>query len=295
MHHPGWKCCKPRVLTFDEFMSIPPCKTGKHSTIEDSPAPPADEATPEAKATPTPQPSAAPLPTPRLPKPAPAVAAQPVAESAPPLDEFESDDPDATIPANTTCRRRGCNVEFSTDGKSAPCLHHPGGPIFHEGSKGWSCCKRRVLEFDEFMNMPGCTTRERHSFTGQKKKTANGANGETAEELEQVKTVRHDMYQTGTTVTASLYLKKIDKTKSTVEFAAGGTDVVLDLKTTDGKEYKTEVPLYGTIVPEKSTFRILGTKLELTLVKASGAGWPVLRADEKDNGEIIQTGRAGRA
>ena len=152
-----------------------------------------------------------------------------------------------------------------------------------------------MLEFDEFMNMPGCTTRERHSFTGRKKKTANGANGDAAEEFEQVKTVRHDMYQTGSTVTASLYLKKIDKTKSTVEFAAGGTDVLLDLKTTDGKQYKVEVPLYGTIAPEKSTFRILGTKLELTLVKANGAGWPVLRADEKDNGEIIQTGRAGRA
>lgn len=23
-------------------------------------------------------------------------------------------------------------------------------PIFHEGSKGYTCCKRRVLEFDEY-------------------------------------------------------------------------------------------------------------------------------------------------
>ena len=23
-------------------------------------------------------------------------------------------------------------------------------PIFHEGSKGYSCCKRRVLEFEEY-------------------------------------------------------------------------------------------------------------------------------------------------
>lgn len=23
-------------------------------------------------------------------------------------------------------------------------------PIFHEGSKGYSCCKRRTLDFDEF-------------------------------------------------------------------------------------------------------------------------------------------------
>jgi hypothetical protein len=39
----------------------------------------------------------------------------------------------------------------------------------------------------------------------------------------------------------------------------------------------------------------MGTKLELTLVKADGASWPVLRADEKLTGEIIQVGKAGRA
>jgi len=25
-------------------------------------------------------------------------------------------------------------------------------PIFHEGSKGYTCCKRRVLEFDEYLS-----------------------------------------------------------------------------------------------------------------------------------------------
>ena len=38
-HDSGWNCCKPRVLTFDEFLSIPPCTTGKHSTIDDTPKP----------------------------------------------------------------------------------------------------------------------------------------------------------------------------------------------------------------------------------------------------------------
>lgn len=26
-------------------------------------------------------------------------------------------------------------------------------PIFHEGSKGYSCCKRRTLDFDEFREL----------------------------------------------------------------------------------------------------------------------------------------------
>jgi hypothetical protein len=38
----------------------------------------------------------------------------------------------------------------------------------------------------------------------------------------------------------------------------------------------------------------MGTKLEVTFVKADGASWPVLRSDEQRTGEIIQVGRAGR-
>lgn len=71
----------------------------------------------------------------------------------------------------------------------------------------------------------------------------------------------------------------------------------LDLVTGDSppKRYTAEVPLYGAIDTEKSSFKILGSKLELTLAKADGASWPVLRGDEALTGEIYQIGRAGRA
>lgn len=103
---------------------------------------------------------------------------------------------------------------------------------------------------------------------------------------------RNDYYQTATTVIASLYLKKIDKSTAIVTFHP--THVDLDLRTSDSKRYATDFPLYATIDPEKSKFRILGTKLELTLAKADGTAWPVLRADDKLTGEMIQVGRAGR-
>lgn len=32
-----------------------------------------------------------------------------------------------------------------------------GGPVFHDALKGWSCCKKRVTDFGEFLAMPGCT------------------------------------------------------------------------------------------------------------------------------------------
>ena len=90
----------------------------------------------------------------------------------------------------------------------------------------------------------------------------------------------------------SLYLKKINKDSAKVEFAA--TSIELDLPTTDNKRYKDTYQLFAPIDPEKSQFRVLGTKLELTLVKADGTSWPVLRSDDKWSGERIQIGKAGR-
>ncbi len=93
----------------------------------------------------------------------------------------------------------------------------------------------------------------------------------------------------------SFFFKKINKETAKVEFKDKA--LALDLTTTDApsKRYTAEVPLYGPIDTEKSTYKILGTKLEVNLVKADGASWPVLRGDEALTGEILQIGRAGRA
>ena len=91
----------------------------------------------------------------------------------------------------------------------------------------------------------------------------------------------------------SFFLKKIDKEKAKVDFTP--QSVVLDLPTTDKppKRWKTEIPLFASIKVEKSTHKILGTKLELTLVKADAASWPVLRSDDRVTGSIVQVGPAG--
>jgi hypothetical protein len=96
-------------------------------------------------------------------------------------------------------------------------------------------------------------------------------------------------------VIASFFLKKIDKDKAKVVFEP--QDLDLDLPTTDTpipKRYKAKVPLFGPIDTEKSTFKILGTKLEVSLFKEDGSSWPVLRSDDRLTGEILQIGRAGR-
>jgi hypothetical protein len=285
----GWKCCKPRVLTFEEFMTIEPCTEGKHSTTDLPPKVEKREADPALL-----EASNLPPPPPR----APVAAPQHVPTPPPPPPESEDDDETAEIPDGRLCRRKGCGATYkkgsSREGET--CVHHPGVPIFHEGSKGYVCCKRRVLEFDQFMKIEGCKTKNRHLFVGSGSKNAAGKGpaGSGGEEL--LETVRHDFYQTPTAVIASFFLKKIDKEAAKVDFEEQA--LVLDLPTTDApvpKRYKAQVPLYGPIDPAKSTFKILGTKLEVSLAKADGSSWPVLRSDDRLTGEILQIGRAGRA
>ena len=169
----GWKCCKPRVLTFDEFLSIPPCTTGRHSTVDDTPAPEANTAAEPEPALPTRKPIPSTNDTASLGATQPAPTAQLAGPIEPP--ESDSDDPSLPIPPNTTCRRRGCNASSSSSAGGVSrddedCIYHPGQAIFHEGSKGWTCCKRRVLEFDEFMKIEGCKQKGRHLFVGSGKK-----------------------------------------------------------------------------------------------------------------------------
>ncbi|KAF9773422.1 hypothetical protein IL306_008779 [Fusarium sp. DS 682] len=281
----GWKCCKPRVLTFDEFMDIPPCTTGTHSTTDKPPQleekPQQDDAALAQKidALNATAPSRAPIPT-----------AQHAPTPPPPPPESEDDDPSLEIADGVGCKRRACGATYKKGSSrdDEECVHHPGVPIFHEGSKGYSCCKRRVLEFDQFMKIEGCKKKNRHLFVGSGKK--DGANSE-----EVVSNVRHDFYQTPVNVIASFFLKKIDKSTAKIELQP--KQLNLDLTTTDSppKRYTAEVPLYASIDPEKSSYRVLGTKLEFVLAKSDGTSWPVLRADEALTGEILQVGRAGRA
>ena len=173
-------------------MDIPPCTEGKHSATDKPPELP--KSTPESDAELAQKierlnaaAAAADVParTPVIP------AAQHTPTPPPPPPESEDDDPALEIPDGRACRRKGCGATFKKakggerDGET--CLHHPGVPIFHEGSKGYSCCKRRVLEFEQFMTLEGCTTKDRHLFVGSGKKEKEAkkgsSTGEGGEEL----------------------------------------------------------------------------------------------------------------
>lgn len=148
-------------------MEIEPCTEGKHSTT-DLPPPIQKNTAPSDAAVLKESTNAQ---NPAIPR-APINPATPSA-TPPPPPESDDDDPSLEIPGGRICRRRACGASHKKGtgrNNNEKCVHHPGVPIFHEGSKGYSCCKRRVLEFDEFMKIEGCKTKPRHLFVGSGKK-----------------------------------------------------------------------------------------------------------------------------
>lgn len=259
-------------MSFDEFLTIPPCTSGKHSATAPILAPAQTSGANAGSSQKHPEvsgPSSTTVDgvesygTPSTPKPLPQVTA------APPLPRvekpLEQDPTDAVIPAGSKCKRLGCAHTFpggSRDPAAEKCVFHPGVPIFHEGSKGYSCCKRRVLEFDEFLKIEGCAE-NLHLFVGAPK---------TKEESELV-VCRNDFYQTYTNIIVSIFAKKVDKDAAKVVFSE--RELSVDLPMPDNKRFKVVYPLYGPITPEACTFKIMGTKVELNLKKGKSGLFPV--------------------
>ena len=160
------------------------------------------------------------------------------------------------IPDGAKCKRLGCEATHPSPSSSAPCVFHPGVPIFHEGSKGYSCCKRRVLEFEQFLKIAGCAE-NKHLFVGEPRTEEQG-------ELVQC---RNDFYQTYTNVIVSIFAKKVDKDAASISFEPYQLHV--DLPMPGNKRFKLSYPLYGPIDPDQCTFKIMGTKVELVLKKGT--------------------------
>ena len=133
----------------------------------------------------------------------------PIPEPKEQVKESDLLDPeDAVISIGSKCKRKGCNGTYNDDSsRKESCIYHPGAPVFHEGSKGWSCCPRKVLEFDEFLKIKGCQTGV-HRFTDV-----------VSSEVEsRMVECRRDWYQTPTHVILSIFAKKCSREKTRVSF-----------------------------------------------------------------------------
>ncbi|KAJ3180152.1 hypothetical protein HDU85_004155 [Gaertneriomyces sp. JEL0708] len=294
----SWSCCSKKVTDFDDFLKvrydsirkaveiaacihtetfkIPPCTVGRHSTAAPEQPKALQESTPapssvskdgtESYGTPS------------------AVAAEQfipaAAENKPVVKEEDLHDAaDAVITPGTKCKRRACGYEYvDAQSRDQECVFHPGEPVFHEGSKGYSCCSRKVLEFDEFLKIKGCKT-GKHRFTDALVRATLTSTSSAVilltqqhqNEVPQKVECRHDWYQTPQSVIISIFAKKVNKERTTVAFAKN--ELKVDVHFLDGKMFQFHTPLSQPIDPEASKFEILSTKIELALKKANGISW----------------------
>ncbi|CCL99326.1 uncharacterized protein FIBRA_01344 [Fibroporia radiculosa] len=302
-YHPGgpifheglksWSCCsdvnKP-VLDFDEFMKLPGCARGPHTDeVPEVLAPKSSSANVELKMTESQTitetyvsgPSESAMPP---------LKAQPPVTTAPPAPVVEDED-DLSVPVQpgTSCKRNGCKTVFESDdinrvgdGPGALCTYHPKTPIFHEGSKGYLCCKRRVLEFDEFLKIEGCKT-GRHVFVPINRES----------ESEQFTDCRIDHYQTPREVHVSVFAKKADEGRSTVKIEENA--IHLDLYLPASKRFRKSLELFGPVDASASSYKFYGTKVEVLLKKQDTRSWAILEKTTKDLGPISLTfGVGGR-
>ncbi|KAI9510890.1 HSP20-like chaperone [Russula earlei] len=310
IYHPGapvfheglksWSCCntvnKP-VLDFDEFMAIAGCTRGVHSVDRPKAEPSGTSSAPQSRSltmTESADGKEVYTTTSARARPQRPVEREAATRAAPPVpakEVEEGDDLEAVVPEGTACKRAGCNVAFVGDeenrigdGPGTRCLYHPGAPIFHEGSKGYLCCKRRVLEFEEFLKIEGCAE-GRHLFVRKSK----------GDQAEQVVNCRIDHYQTPSTVYVTAFAKQADKARSVVRI--GENEIHFDLYLPGSKRFTRSVQLFGPVDPSASSFKIFGTKVEVQLKKRDGRSWTLLEKTDRDLGPVSftfgVTGRTG--
>lgn len=300
----SWSCCRDKnkpVMEFDHFMKLEGCATGTHSIEQtvDTPASSAvyqkpestvhlakslDENGRETYSTSNQENLASTEPNPCHPKTTSDVF-QPIrsedaVKAKSPVKDPE-DDEEAIIPSGAKCKRLSCGLTWSGPhnakrGKldTGECTYHPGTPIFHEGSKGYSCCKRRVLDFDDFMKIKGCKTGS-HLFHGSEHQSSD---------QEELVNCRYDFYQTPSSVIVNVFGKNSTKDTSFVNFETQAFEV--DLKLPSNKRFSKKFTLFGTIDPQKSSYKILSTKCEIELFKSDGRSWSNLEKDDAFSGTV---------
>jgi len=94
---------------------------------------------------------------------------------------------------------------------------------------------------------------------------------------------RHDWYQNNDTVTFMLLVKHVPKDKATVEIQKDSLSITYPVD--DDKDFTYDLmPFYAAIDPEKSSYRITPTKIEVTLKKATpGVKWHTLEGENNED------------
>lgn len=288
----GWSCCNKKSTDFTEFLNFQGCTMGKHSN--EKPAEPEKKIV-ELEVE-------APKPVERKPisdaslRPSfdtPCTQLEPTVNKnfKQQMDKLDltKKSPvaaDGSVTIGTSCKRGGCNCTYeSKSSEDSACIHHPGVPIFHEGYKFWSCCKKKTSDFTAFLGQVGCET-GKHKWIQDAQANVS---------------CRWDWHQTPSTVVVAVYAKNYDYKKSFVKVSPVRLVVKLIFPQEDDAEFNIDLELRGLIDVSKSTASMFGTKVEISMPKAEGGHWMKLdfprdqpkEEDLKAAPERHQGGRSG--
>ncbi|KAG7270563.1 hypothetical protein CRUP_000128 [Coryphaenoides rupestris] len=273
----GWSCCKRRTTDFSDFLSIEGCTKGPHNK-EKPPEPvkpdvssgektDGDDQKPKFSefiiSAPKPlgaftRPSAD-EPTVRLEHKVSTSLRQALeklqlADKTAVVAEEEGDE----VRVGTSCKNRGCTKTFAGAASLAEvCSYHSGFPIFHEGMKYWTCCKKRTSDFNTFLAQEGCV---KGTHTWRKADT-----GKT------VVPCRFDWHQTGSQVIVSIYSRNSVPELSYVE--ANSTTLDIHVIFEGKKEFAQKISLWGVVDPSRSLVNMMAAKVEISLKKSEPMNW----------------------
>ena len=108
--------------------------------------------------------------------------------------------------------------------------------------------------------------------------------------------VKHDWYQTDTSVVIEVRIKGADKDKVKCDFSPASLSLSAPIPGGEaGAEFSLELDLCHRVVPEECAVRVMGTKIEVRLRKADGVRWAALEGDGADPAAMPATVSAGAA
>mmetsp|Transcript_16211 Transcript_16211/g.42043 ORF Transcript_16211/g.42043 Transcript_16211/m.42043 type:complete len:308 (+) Transcript_16211:212-1135(+) len=169
----------------------------------------------------------------------------------------------------TECKRKACkNCYQGEQSNETECKHHPGKPVFHDCEKYWTCCadRKRVLDFNDFLNIPGCTVAPQCLWYE-----------EVSEDVVE-KQVRMDHFETPKDFVVSFFTKCADpeKTEITVNEDTLSITTAYEHRFTFTKTFH----LKGTVVPGKCKATISPAKIDVTLSKTYAERWDAIEGSE---------------
>lgn len=103
--------------------------------------------------------------------------------------------------------------------------------------------------------------------------------------------IKHDWYQTETSVVVEIRIKGCNKDTVKVDMAERELSVSTPVPGRQS-EYSLNIDLAHEIQPDKSSFKVMGTKIEIKLMKKEGIRWNVLEGEDSFPSSFIPAAAA---